>query len=247
METIAAIANKIQPGETWQRTPPALPTKSPQRVSLDDLDLSNPLVANAVQTARKWAKRKMDGYEDASLILSGPYGTGKTHIAKAILWSIRYEVPNQPNAPTAPAGLFFMANDLLTKLAPVDSNWGTAPAKVKRVLGWHDLPDDPMMPTYNPPLIVIDDVGGEMSLSFIKADKQMAEIQARYFRVINFCYEYQISVIITTNLSIEGLSESQFARHIGGAAFDRLIEMAPSGFMVGMAGVPSWRQKAGGR
>jgi len=247
MESIATIANEIQPGEGWQRTPPPAPMKTAQRVNINDLDLSNPIVANAVQAARNWAKRKMDGYDDASLVLSGPYGTGKTHIAKSILWSIRYEVPGQPNAPTAPAGHFFMANDLLTKLAPVDNQWGVSPASVKRILGWHDLPDDTLIPTYNPPLIVIDDVGGEMSLSFIKGEKQDAEIQARYFRIINFCYENLVSVIVTTNMAIEGLQDSQFARHIGGAAFDRLQEMAPAGFMVGLDGVPSWRQKQGGR
>ena len=203
-------------------------------------------MAYAVQQARAWGKRKTDGYEDASLVIAGTYGTGKTHIAKAVLWSIRYEVLGSPNI-SAPSGRFYLANDLLMKMAPVDNRWGVAPASVKRVIGWHDLPEDPTMPTYNPPLIVIDDVGGEMALSFIKGERQASEIEARYFRIINFCYEKTISVIITTNLSIEGLQDSQFARHIGGRAFDRLSEMAPKGFMIGLDGVPSWRQKEGGR
>jgi hypothetical protein len=52
-----------------------------------------------------------------------------------------------------------------------------------------------------------------------------------------------VSIIITTNLSLAGGKESQFALHIGGRSYDRLSEMAPAGFMVGLDGVPSWRQK----
>jgi len=245
MESIATIANQIQPGNSWQRQPPVA-MKYPKRVSLDDLDTTHPLMEYAIKQARAWGRRKADGYEDASFVLSGTYGTGKTHIAKAILWAMRNEVPGHPNE-CAPSGRFYLANDLLMKMAPVDNQWGVSPASIKRVIGWHNLSEDPTMPTYNPPLIVIDDVGGEMTLSFVGGERQASEIEARYFRIINFCYENEISVIITTNLSIEGLQDSQFARHIGGRAFDRLQEMAPAGFMVGLKGVPSWRQKQGGR
>ena len=205
------------------------------QIKLDTLDTSDSRVANAVKQARAWAARKRDGYMDASMVLSGPYGTGKTHIAKAILWSIVDEVPGHPDS-AVPAGRFYLANDLLLRLASVQDNVTgmVHPVRTSSLVG-------------TAPIVVIDDVGGQQVIPFVAGPDQEHERHARYFKFIDYCYTDLVSLIITTNLSIGGLDSSDFAKHIGGRAFDRLSEMAPRGYMVGLEGVPSWRQKKGGR
>jgi len=235
MQAIADIATTINPGDSWHREPPTPPMRNNQRVSLATLDTSHPSVANAVKQARAWAARKRDSYDDASMVLSGPYGTGKTHIAKSILWSMTLKPDGHPNA-AVPSGRFYLANDLLLKLSPTRD----------KATGIVDTPRPSSM-IGNAPIVVIDDVGGQQILPYVAAADQEHERHARYFRFIDFCYTAMVSVIITTNMSLDGLHGSEFGQHIGGRAFDRLSEMAPKGFMIGLDDVPSWRQKAGGR
>lgn len=213
---------------------PAGERRLPRRETLEALDTSHAYVANAVQMARAWAQRVREGHAEASLVLSGPCGTGKTHIARAILWSVVLHAEDEPQL-AVPAGLFYLANDLLLALAPSTDEYGTYHTpRVSRLLG-------------QVPLLVIDDVGGQQLLPFVAKEDQEPERQARYFRLIDYCYSRRIAVILTTNLSLKGGAESDLAQHIGRRAWDRLCEMAPQGFMVGLQGVPSWRVKAGGR
>lgn len=198
-----------------------------QRASLKDLDKSHPLVTAAVEMVYRWRDRKQAGHDDASLVLCGPYGTGKTHIARAVLWSMCYTVDDSP---VAPMGKFFHASDLLLKLSPTKTEWGgTEVPRPGDFIG-------------NIPILVIDDVGSEQAIPFVAKDDQASELQARYFRVIDYCYQWKISLVITSNLSIP-----QLEAHIGGRCWDRLCEMAPKGFMADLTGVPSWRQKESGR
>jgi len=234
MQHIADIATTIQPGATWQREPPVA-TRTLEKVSLSALDTSHPQVATAVQAARDWQARRRDGHLDASLVLSGPYGTGKTHIARAILWTT-VDGPEGHLDAWVPAGKFYMANDLLLLMA----------AHQDRTTGMVSAPR-PSTLVGSAPLVVIDDIGGQQSLPYISKDEQAMEIHARYFRFIDYCYTSMIGIIATTNLSIAGGNRSDFAQHIGGRAFDRLSQMAPAGFMVGLHGVPSWRVKSSGR
>lgn len=203
------------------------PRRIVPRASLSDLQTTHPVLRGAVDMVYRWRNRKQDGYQDASLVLVGPYGTGKTHIARAVLWSIAYAVDGEP---IAPAGRFYTAADLMLKLTPVQSDFGTI-----------EIPR-PSSFIGNAPIVVIDDVGSEQRIPFIAAEMQQEEIQARYFRVIDYCYQWQISLVITSNLSLPALE-----RHLGGRCWDRLCQMAPKGFMYDLTGVPSWRQKASGR
>lgn len=225
----------------------AVPTRpGPARVKLDILNTSNPKVATAVRMARAWAQRKRDGYTDASLILCGPNGTGKTHIAKAIWWSVTTRPVSAGSSPfefgeplpdynEQPSGLFMLSNDLLGKLGTShDPETGIImPTRAASIIGYV-------------PMLVIDDIGLEQTIPFIHANDQDGERHARFFKAIDHCYG-RVSVIITSNLSIPELAE-----RVGRRAWDRLAQMAPrlpngDSFIVDLSGVPSWRIKTGGR
>jgi DNA replication protein DnaC len=189
-------------------------------VTLDTLTVTHPTIQQAIDAARAWARRKNDGYRDASLVLCGPVGTGKTHIARAILWAAY--VCLEDGEVVAPAGQFYIANDLIANL---DSE--------------ARLPDVIRGDSH---VLVIDDVGSEGTIQFVAATRQADEIQARYFRVIDFCYQRQISLVITSNLTIGGLED-----HLGRRSWSRLQEMAPTGFILEMGGVPDYRRIRSGR
>lgn len=202
------------------------PDKVPERVTLNSLEITHPKMQTAIDAARAWAERKRDGQLDASLVLMGPYGTGKTHIARAILWSmIQVAVDDdgsQIGGTERPAGRFFTGNDLIQRL---DSHtWASS------LIG-------------QAPILVIDDVGAEQRIDYAgNDDGQRREKQGRYFKVINYCYDFQVSVIITTNLGLDGLREC-----VGGRAWSRLAQMAPKGFMLDLTDVPDYRLRQSGR
>jgi len=199
-----------------------------ERATLHDLDTSHPTMQAAVGMARAWAERKRNGDIEASMVLLGPVGTGKTHIARAILWSIC--LATEEGQPIAPAGKFFLASDLLLKFSPTNTSWGGVEMpRAADIIG-------------NVPIVVVDDVGAEGTIPYVKADEQEQERQARYFRAIDYCYTWRISLVITSNLST-----NQLKAHIGPRCWDRLSQMAPSGFIFDLTGVPSWRQKESGR
>jgi hypothetical protein len=220
-----ALLASQQPGSVNRLTPNAQP------VSLASLQVTHPRLRDAVQAAKAWAARKRDGYEDASLVLVGPNGTGKTHIARAILWSICYTVDG---AQVAPVGKFFVGRVVMELLAdgervsaliPTGVRYGDASGKC--------------------PIVVLDDVGSEGNLAYVGAGNQELEIQARYFSVINHCYENKISLIITGSNNCGNLKA--MAAYLGPRSWDRLNQMAPAGFMVDLSGAPSYRIAAGGR
>jgi hypothetical protein len=212
-------------------------------VTLASLDLSwHPKMQTAVNAARAWQelrrrqlaenKRQHEANEEitvrpnASLVLLASqkdpvhctgYGCGKTHIAKAVLWSEAFLLDDQPFAPT---GNFYEAGRLLGNL-----DGETRPSA--EITG---------------PILVIDDVGTEGTIPFVAAGSQEHERHARYFKAINYCYDKGVSVVITANLTTH-----QLAAHIGGRAWSRLLEMAPQGLIVDLTGVPDYRRRQGGR
>lgn len=199
-----------------------------QRATLHELDTTHQTIRDAIHMARMWADRKRRGDSEASIVLVGPVGTGKTHIARSVLWSIC--LATEDGQPIAPAGKFFLASDLLLKFSPTSTSWGGVEMpRAADIIG-------------QVPIVVIDDIGAEGTIPYITVDNQEQERQARYFRAIDYCYTWRISLVITSNLSI-----GQLQKHLGRRCWDRLSEMAPRGFMFDLTGVPSWRQKQSGR
>jgi hypothetical protein len=139
------------------------------------------------------------------------------------LWSIHL---SDGGRVVAPVGKFYVAHDLIVELEPEERG---------RYL-------ETML--RGAPLLVIYDVGAEQEIPFVNKDPrhQQRERQARYLAVVNYCYEHGIGLVITANMQLDGLRE-----HIGGRAFSRLMEMAPSGQVVDLTGVPDYRKKLGGR
>lgn len=203
------------------------------RPTISELVVTHPRVQVAIDAARAWQRRRREQTDAglparSSLVLVAAagndplrqtgYGCGKTHIARACLWSIAHLIDGEP---VAPVGRFFTADQLIQRL-----DAGTpASAEIGRA-----------------PIIVIDDVGTEQQIPYVPAARQDDERQARYFKAVDYCYTEGVSVIITGNMRLNELQV-----HMGGRAWSRLLEMAPTGQMVDMTGVPDYRRHEGGR
>ncbi len=220
MQPISEIAEKVKPGTKGWLVTQKQRRNYIERVTLDMLDASHPIMVDAVAMCHRWAERKREGYLDASLVFVGPVGTGKTHLARSVLWSIFNS--EDDGTPVSPVGRFYSANDMIQAIDP-----GLFLAT--------------FIPQYCP-VLVIDDIGSEQQIPFIGKDGQLDEVSRRYFQVINYCYTWQISVVITSNLSLTRLQE-----HLGRRCWSRLNEMAPAGFMIDLTGAPDWRMLQSGR
>lgn len=229
MRQVKEIAADITPGRDWPGEP-ATVRRTIERATLDQLEITHPNLERAIHRAKAWSLRKAAGQQDASLVLSGNPGTGKTHIAWAILWSICYQLDD--GRPVAPVGRFWLADDLIQAIEP------------PRQVGEDVTPGARLglLISSNAPLVVVDDVGTESTLPYVKGEHQAHEVRQRYFRLVNYCYEWGISLIITTNLPLPRLEGV-----IGGRAWSRLMEMASAGFMVELSGVPDYRKVRSGR
>lgn len=202
----------------------------PHKRKLDELDTSvHETMVLAIRTIHNWADRIRRGMVGSSLVFVGPSGTGKTHMATAIFWSMTQIATNEMGElipeNVVPVGRFYQADQIISEM---DST--TRPGNMIRVSPYSD----------SCPLVVIDDIGTERTLPYVS--DQEREIQNRYYRIIEHCYTWNVAMVLTSNLSLDGLR-----RVVGGRSWDRLQEMAPLGYMLDFAGVPSWREKTGGR
>lgn len=186
-----------------------------ERLRLNDMDKSHPSVAQGIAAALNWHRSFVGGQRGTSLILAGSNGTGKTAIAKALLWTVCLM---DGDVPVAPAGRFFVASELIADLEPKFS-----------LAAEFD----------GAPIVVLDDLTPNQLqvLKFVTGQDQRGELQARIFKVVNWCYEHKISLIITTNVKI-----NQLVDFLGPATWSRLQEMAPASQRYAIL-APDWRTR----
>ena len=87
-------------------------------------------------------------------------------------------------------------------------------------------------------MLVIDDLGREGNLKWEKRDPeiQAQEKRDRYYTIINYCYENNVSLVITSNMT-----SRQLADFLGGASWSRLLKMCPSDYRINMTGIMDYR------
>lgn len=159
------------------------------------------------------------------------FGNGKTTIAEALFYGCGVmtinEVEQAQELCIYPAGKLRSAREWM--LMQSETDFSLDKFLFSEQLG-------------KPRVILIDDVGREGSIPFVRSTEQASEIQTRYYDLINYCYRQKLSVIMTSNYRL-----NELATFLGGATWSRLLEMVPDGFMIDITGVRDYRPIAGGR
>lgn len=201
----------------------------------------------AVDKAMEWRREALTRRRGLSFVISGPVGIGKTTIMKSLANSSvyvyfvtspsggieDYTLVSQSRFLDAPTLIRDLENTEIGRVLVGDSRWskqrdGEFPIKA----------------------LFIDDLGREGTIPFVASADQDEERQRRYWSLFDFCYEKKVSLVISSNvplIGIDGGFNPEFVGIIGEAAFDRLVEMAPAGFMFDLSGLPSARHGLGGR
>jgi DNA replication protein DnaC len=185
---------------------------------------------------RKWKEETVHNPGLSFLLSSQQVGTGKTHIAKAInasfcsvVGEMEY-IGEEPQFSLEYSSKMYTARELIQLLGGDETMglWDIVPKHIK--------------------CLVIDDLGREGYLNYVKADQQLEEKQTRYFHLINHLYEtrrngrFPVSLFITTNLTAQEVQAL-----LGDATWSRLLEMCPLGYIVQLAGIDDYRRVKSGR
>lgn len=192
---------------------------------------------NALLTKiRQWREQAADNRGLSFLLSSKQVGVGKTHLAKAVNASFSaiigemVYINDEPQFGIEYRSRMYTARELIHFLGGDDQKelWEIVPQHIK--------------------CLVIDDLGREGYLDYVKADQQADEKQSRYFHLVNHLYEvrkngrFPVSLFITTNLTA-----SETEDLLGVATWSRLLELCPRGNIVELNGLDDYRRVKGGR
>jgi len=188
------------------------------------------LLSNAVSKAIEFVQKIDDEPGKAMIIIAhdttgdltrSGYGCGKTRLAETIADNNIFvqSYPDDNQTYTMRRGSFFEAREVMALFER---------ERFKADENFAEFGN----------MVVIDDVGREGTLQYEKRDEvtQKTETQARYYNIINYCYQKKISLVLTSNLTAGQLAET-----IGGAAWSRLLEMTPSHYKINLSGIPDMR------
>lgn len=194
----------------------------------DDFDVSHlPKMHRAVYEDVLARFRAWKG-EHSIVLLSVPtgantgYGVGKTMMMRA-LWSrfSRYSTVEQMDDVlirynTCP---FLTASELVSQL-------NEEPARERFVA--------------MPNAIFVDDIGREAdrALAYIGAQRKESQVAILFAELINWAWEKHVPLVMSANMSVSDLQS-----FLGGASWDRLIEMTNNAGFIVLDGFPSYRVK----
>jgi hypothetical protein len=191
---------------------------------------------NILDRVTEWRRMARQQPGLSFLLMSKQVGIGKTHIARSVVSSYSASVgdlaflDDEPQFALEQRARLYTARELINQLGGDDARelWEIVPSTVQA--------------------LVIDDLGREGYLDYVKADQQGTEKQARYFHLINHVYQRQqngrfpVSLFITTNLDEAGCKEL-----LGEAVWSRLLEMCPRGYILEVTGLDDYRPVKSGR
>lgn len=207
-------------------------------VTLDSLTTDHMAAAAAARyrellaAVREWRRENVPG--QAFVVCSKSKGAGKTHIGKAVMDSFSriYWTGERPRFYGAEVeGITLERNGALITARQCMELVGEGE-------GWQEK-----LAARRWQIVVLDDVGREGLLKFIKQDEtQVSERQARYYEFINFCYEVGLKLFMTSNLLW-----GEMERFFNSATWSRLNEMAPAGNVYELLQVPDYRLLMSGR
>lgn len=189
-----------------------------------------------ITRVREWRKAVHDNPGQSMMVMSKQVGIGKTHLARsvvssfsAIIGELMY-LDGKPQFSLEKRARLYTSRELIAHLGGDEQRelWQIVPRSVE--------------------CLVIDDLGREGYLDFVKADQQAEEKRARYFHLINHLYQrqqngrYPVSLFITTNLN-----EAECKDLLGDATWSRLLEMCPRGYIMQVKGLDDYRPIKSGR
>ncbi len=185
---------------------------------------------------RKWRQDALSNRGLSFVLSSKQVGVGKTHIAKAVNASFCRVVGNMEYINDVPQFRMEFRSRLFTARELINMLGGDNQKSVWEIVPKHVT------------CLVIDDLGREGYLDYVKADQQLIEKQSRYFHLINHIYEtrkngrYPVNLFITTNLTA-----NEVKALLGDANWSRLLQLCPKGNILELNGIDDYRSVSRGR